>query len=60
MNGHNDLLSSGLDVLGYDLTLVIGMIPVEEGHLQYLVLVEEVVHGSQYDFHGDIIRIDEL
>lgn len=46
-----DLTPSGLDVLLHGLTESVRLVPVEEGHLQTIILVQEAVHGSQYDRH---------
>ena len=36
------------------------MIPVEEGHLQPVGLVEEEYHDHQCNCCGDIVKVDEV
>ena len=57
---HNNLSASLLNVLLHGLAETIGLVAIEEGHLQTVRLVEEAIHGSKDDRHGKLIGIDEI
>mmetsp|Transcript_21608 Transcript_21608/g.63425 ORF Transcript_21608/g.63425 Transcript_21608/m.63425 type:complete len:451 (-) Transcript_21608:32-1384(-) len=58
--GHDDLAPPGLDVLYRRGAETIGLIPVEEGHLQAVALVEEAIHGGQDHGHAELVRVDKI
>ena len=44
--------ATGLNVVLHGCTKALGLIAIEECHLEAIVLVQEAVHGSQDDSHG--------
>ena len=46
-----DVAAASLDVVHHRRAEPVGLVAVEEGHLQPVGLVEETVHGGQYDGH---------
>mmetsp|Transcript_12107 Transcript_12107/g.35977 ORF Transcript_12107/g.35977 Transcript_12107/m.35977 type:complete len:531 (+) Transcript_12107:270-1862(+) len=55
-----DLAAPGLDVLLHGSAEAVGLVAVQEGHLQAIGLVQETVHRRQHHRHGELVRIDEV
>mmetsp|Transcript_9779 Transcript_9779/g.20454 ORF Transcript_9779/g.20454 Transcript_9779/m.20454 type:complete len:415 (+) Transcript_9779:1901-3145(+) len=57
---HDDLSSASFDVVLHGSTETVGLVSVQESHLQSIVFVQETVHGCQDNGHGQLIGVDEI
>mmetsp|Transcript_10213 Transcript_10213/g.20950 ORF Transcript_10213/g.20950 Transcript_10213/m.20950 type:complete len:296 (+) Transcript_10213:950-1837(+) len=57
---HLDTATVLLNGLFHGLTKTVGLVTVEESHLEAIVLVEEPIHCSENDSHGKLVRIYEV
>mmetsp|Transcript_30765 Transcript_30765/g.52633 ORF Transcript_30765/g.52633 Transcript_30765/m.52633 type:complete len:420 (+) Transcript_30765:455-1714(+) len=55
-----DLAPAGLDVGLHGSADAVGLVAVEEGHLQAVVLVEKPVHRGEHDGHRELVRVDKV
>ena len=55
-----DVAAARLDVVHHRRAQTVGLVPVQERHLQTVRLVQEPVHRGQHDRHGELIRVDEV
>mmetsp|Transcript_55422 Transcript_55422/g.80978 ORF Transcript_55422/g.80978 Transcript_55422/m.80978 type:complete len:524 (-) Transcript_55422:216-1787(-) len=57
---HHQRAAVLLDALGHGRTEPVGLVAVQEGHLQAVVLVQEAVHGGEHHGHGQLVWVDEV
>ena len=57
---HKNLAAARLDVLGHRLAEAIRLVPIEEGRLAAVGLVDEAVHRREHHRHAQLVRVDKV